>query len=107
VAAWLRRWDLFVSLSSDEGQGLAVLEAMAVGVPVLAMPVSGIADFLAHGRTGFALDRRDAKSVAAAAVRVLAEPAARASVARKARRLVERRYAWDLTVRAFDRLYWG
>jgi glycosyltransferase involved in cell wall biosynthesis len=106
VTARLRRWDLFVSLSSDEGQGLAVLEAMAVGVPVLAMPVSGIADFLAHRRTGFALARRDPKSVAAAALGVLAEPAASASVARKARRLVERRYGWDLTVRAFDRLYW-
>ena len=31
-----RNWDLFVSLSSDEGQGMAILEAMAMGVPVLA-----------------------------------------------------------------------
>ena len=32
VAARVRKWDLFVSLSSDEGQGLAVQEAMALGV---------------------------------------------------------------------------
>ena len=34
VVPYVREWDLFVSLSSDEGQGLAILEAMAMGIPV-------------------------------------------------------------------------
>ena len=40
VSALLRQWDLFVSMSGDEGQGMAVLEAMAVGVPVAARAAS-------------------------------------------------------------------
>ncbi len=106
VASHLRAWDLFVSLSSDEGQGLAVLEAMAVGVPVLARPVAGIADFLVHERTGFAVDHRAANRVGGAIVRALASPA-RNLVARNARRLVERRYAWEATCESFRRLYWS
>ncbi|MEZ5319972.1 MAG: glycosyltransferase, partial [Vicinamibacterales bacterium] len=55
VRRHVRTWDLFVSLSADEGQGLAVLEAMALGVVVVARPVAGIADFLEDGRTGLAV----------------------------------------------------
>ncbi|MEQ1756766.1 MAG: glycosyltransferase family 4 protein [Vicinamibacterales bacterium] len=107
VQPWLLRWDLFVSMSSDEGQGLAVLEAMATGVPVLASPVAGIADFLTDGRTGFTLSAATARGVADRILHVLGRPTLLANVERGARRLVERRYSWDLTVSAFERLYWS
>ena len=38
--------DVFVRPSLSEGQGIAFLEAMAAGVPVVATPVGGIVDFL-------------------------------------------------------------
>jgi glycosyltransferase involved in cell wall biosynthesis len=101
----MRHWDLFVSLSADEGQGLAVLEAMATGVPVAARPVAGVADFLVGGRNGFTIARPDPRSVARTLARVLAQPGRMAEVTRAARRMVERRYAWDDTVRTFERLY--
>jgi len=102
----LRGWDLFVSRSSDEGQGLAVMEAMAVGVPVLAMPVAGVSDFLRHGVTGFSSIAGTPRGVAREIARALADPA-RDAVVRNARRLVVRRYSWASTVKAFDRLYWS
>jgi len=103
VAARIREWDLFVSMSSDEGQGLAVLEAMALGVPVLARTVAGIRDFLAPSRTGFALDRTSAARAGQAMSVALATPPR--AITRAARRLVERKYSWTATVAAFDRLY--
>jgi glycosyltransferase involved in cell wall biosynthesis len=110
VVPRVRRWSLFVSLSSDEGQGLAVLEAMALGVPVLARPVAGISDFLRDGRTGLTIPRAAASSsagvIANAAHRALASPARLRTIARHARRVIERRYAWDYTVARFERLYW-
>jgi glycosyltransferase involved in cell wall biosynthesis len=106
-STWVRRWDLFASLSSDEGQGLAVLEAMAMNVPVVARPVAGISDFLVDGRTGFAVARSGAIAAARTLLRAIAQPAQRQRVARGARRLVERRYAWDRTVETFERLYWA
>lgn len=104
VTRLVRRWSLFVSLSSDEGQGLAVLEAMALGVPVVATRVAGIEDFLTEGRTGFAIARGGAAGVAHAMAAALADPQAPA-IARRARALVERDYDWADMVRRFDRLY--
>jgi glycosyltransferase involved in cell wall biosynthesis len=106
VRMYLRRWDLFVSLSSDEGQGLAVLEAMAIGVPVAARAVAGISDFLVDGRTGFAIDRPSPAAAARAVVDALSSPSRLRTATRNARQLVEHEYSWTATVKAFDRLYW-
>ena len=105
-AVWMRRWDAFVSLSADEGQGLAVLEAMALGVPVIARPVAGIGDFLKNGRNGMAIPRPGPIAAARVIRETLAQPALRARLARAGRQLVERHYNWDDTLRAFERFYW-
>jgi glycosyltransferase involved in cell wall biosynthesis len=106
VSARVRNWDLFVSLSTDEGQGLAVQEAMALGVPVAARPVSGLEDFLAEERTAFTIRTAGRAAAAEAIVRAWESPAARTRVARGARRLIERRYAWTRMLTVFERLYW-
>jgi glycogen(starch) synthase len=107
VATHVRDWDLFVSLSSDEGQGLAILEAMALGVPVAARPVAGVSDFLVDRGTGFALTSDRAAVVGREMRAALADERALRRIAQRARRLVERRYAWDGTTAAFDKLYWN
>lgn len=104
--ARLSTWDLFVSLSEDEGQGLAVLEAMAVGVPVAARSVAGIEDFLSDGRTGWAIPRASAAAAASVMRHALEQPETSSALARHARRMVERRYDWAKMLQAFDRLYW-
>ncbi|MEP7118991.1 MAG: glycosyltransferase [Acidobacteriota bacterium] len=104
VTRFVRRWRLFVSLSSDEGQGLAVLEAMALGVPVLARRVAGIEDFLIGGRTGWVIEGTGAAATAAAMRTALGDRGAGA-VTRRARTLVERRYDWTTMLHRFTRLY--
>ena len=102
----VRGWDVAVSASSDEGQGLAVLEAMALGVPVAARSVAGISDFFVDGRTGVTIAGASPRAIALAVARVLGDRAAAQRRAQQARRLVERRYDWQRMLRAFDRLYW-
>jgi glycosyltransferase involved in cell wall biosynthesis len=101
----MRRWNLFVSLSSDEGQGLAVLEAMALGVPVAARPVAGISDFLSDGETGMAVAGASVTAAATTMRDALSNPARMAAIATRARRLVERRYSWERTVRVLEGVY--
>jgi glycosyltransferase involved in cell wall biosynthesis len=105
VVSRVRNWDLFVSLSSDEGQGLAVLEAMAIGVPVVARPVAGISDFLIDCRNGFAIRDAEVKTAALAMLRACKAPDARRAVSRNARAMIDRRYGWKRTVDAFERIY--
>lgn len=104
VTRFVRGWSLFASLSSDEGQGLAVLEAMALGVPVAARRVAGIEDFLTAGVTGWAIEGTSAVATARALQAALDDPRATA-VVRRARRLVERDYDWTTMRHRFDRLY--
>lgn len=103
VARVVRRWSLFVSLSADEGQGLAVLEAMALGVPVAARVVAGIEDFLDDDRTGYALPARGTRATAVRLADVMRT--SHTAVVKRARALVDRRYDWTAMVRRFDRLY--
>lgn len=100
----MARWDLFVSLASDEGQGLAVLEAMALGVPVLARRVAGVEDYVEDGVNAWVCPGVSPSSVAGAVRRVLGD-SGRARVVASARQMVVRKYAWSGTVSAIAQLY--
>jgi len=53
VPAYLAVADIFVYASFSETQGMVILEAMAAGLPVVAVNASGIDAFVAHEKTGF------------------------------------------------------
>jgi glycosyltransferase involved in cell wall biosynthesis len=46
-------WDIFVFPSLDEGFGIAALEAMAAGLPVIASEVGGLCELVRNGETGW------------------------------------------------------
>jgi glycosyltransferase involved in cell wall biosynthesis len=86
VAAWLRRATLLVHPVRWEGFGLAVLEAMVAGVPVVASRVSSLPELVADGETGVLVAPDDPDVLAEAIDRVLASPEPfRAAGARRAR----------------------
>ena len=105
VARVLVQWQLFVSLSSDEGQGLAVQEAMAAAVPVVALAAPGLEDFVSNGRTGRVVRSRKPADVARAIVAALGDSRGSGRMARAAERLVRDRYGWGRCAAAIDRLY--
>ncbi|MEJ7569046.1 MAG: glycosyltransferase family 4 protein [Gaiellaceae bacterium] len=74
VAAVLRRADLLVHPARWEGFGLALLEAMLCGLPVVATRVSSIPEIVVDGETGLLVPPDDPAALAAALTRVLADP---------------------------------
>lgn len=74
VAAWYRRADLLVHPARWEGFGLALLEAMLAGLPVVASRVSAIPEIVVHGETGLLVPPDDALALSDAIARVLREP---------------------------------
>jgi glycosyltransferase involved in cell wall biosynthesis len=69
-----------VNSSLKEGWGLTSIEANACGTPVVATDVPGLCDSVRHGETGFLVPFGDAEAFAAALRRILADPAAAASM---------------------------
>ncbi len=63
--------DLFLFTSETESFGLAILEAMAAGVPVVATAVGGVPEVMVDGETGFLHPAGDVEGMAASAVRIL------------------------------------
>lgn len=76
--------DIVVSTSLAEGCPNAVLEAMAMGRPVVATRVGGTAEVLCHERDGVLVPPADAQALAQAVVSLWSSPASRANMGRRA-----------------------
>jgi glycosyltransferase involved in cell wall biosynthesis len=75
VAAWLRRASLFVSSSIWEGSPAAIVEALAMGCPVVATDCpGGSRELLDQGRLGELVPPRDVQAMAAAMIAQLETP---------------------------------
>ena len=70
TAAFFAGVDLFAMPSLYEGLGVAALEAMAAGRPVVATRVGGLTESVLDGVTGFLVPPRDATALAAAIARL-------------------------------------
>ncbi|QAZ66032.1 glycosyltransferase family 4 protein [Solidesulfovibrio carbinolicus] len=90
----LRRADLFVFPSRDEGMPNAVLEAMAAGLPVIATRISGNEEVVADGETGLLVPPDDPDALAGALAGLLADAALRRRLGAAGRERVCREYSW-------------
>ncbi len=76
--------DIFVWPAVNEAFGMAILEAQAAGLPVVAGNSHGVRDIVGDGETGHLTPQRDAPAFAAALGGLLDDPARRAAMAENA-----------------------
>jgi glycosyltransferase involved in cell wall biosynthesis len=96
--------DAFVFASVTETLGLVVLEAMASGLPVVAVPAGGVADHLRHGENGLSCPEGNVKAMAHAMVALAGDYALSRRLARGARRTAEQ-LSWDREMERLDESY--
>lgn len=73
--------DTFVMASNNEGLPVAIMEALALGLPVVSTAVGGIPEAIADGVEGLLVPARDPEALAAAITRIVEDPALRARLA--------------------------
>lgn len=82
-----------------EGFGIALVEASACGLPVVAANSGGIPDAVRDGETGFLVPPEEPAAFAEAICRLLADPATGKRIGQNGRRAVESYFNWDRVVR--------
>jgi glycosyltransferase involved in cell wall biosynthesis len=97
--------DAFLLPSAQESFGLAALEAMACGAPVVASRVGGLPEVITDGLTGFLRDPDDHAGMAQAILDLLDDPSLRQRVAALARASVVDRFDEDRVVPMYEALY--
>ena len=91
-----RSADVFVFPSLwHEPFGMPLVEAMAMGLPVVATNGGAFPEIVDDGRTGLLTERGDARSLARALQRLVADPALRATMGRAGRQRAEQQFSWD------------
>jgi colanic acid/amylovoran biosynthesis glycosyltransferase len=93
------------STGDRDGLPTSVLEAMALGVPVVTTAVNGLRELVVHEQTGLVVPERDPPALAAALERLLADERLAERLSVGGRRLVERRYALERSVSTLRSLF--
>ncbi|HEX5592928.1 MAG TPA: glycosyltransferase [Solirubrobacterales bacterium] len=89
VPQLLAACDVFALPSLYEGSSLAVLEAMAAGIPIVSSAIGGTEELIEDGRSGLLVKPGDSEALAAALRRALGDPELRKSLTARARERVE------------------
>ena len=99
----LKSCDIFIRPSLSEGFGNSFIEAMAVGIPVIATPVGGIPDFLKDPSntseqvaTGYFCEPENPESIADKVMEYVNNPELTKKINENAHKMVLEKYSWNL-----------
>ncbi len=97
--------DVFVLPSRSEGFSNAIVEAMAMSLPVVATAVGGNAEAVSDGVSGFIVPPEDPEALAAAILRLLDDPGRAREMGQAGRQLVVERFTVDAMMGRVTRAY--
>jgi len=90
--------DLLLQTALQEGTPNALIEAQAMGIPVVTTPAFGAAEAVEHGITGVVVEKETAAGLAEAAMAILADAHLRSSAREAGPRFIEDRFGFDRMV---------
>jgi glycosyltransferase involved in cell wall biosynthesis len=103
--AYLESMDLYVQPSRDEALGIAAIEAMAMGKPVVASRVGGLPEVVDHERTGLLVTPDDPEKLSDAILSLLQDDVRRKAMGELGAQVARERFDVRSSVTAIERLY--
>lgn len=101
----LSNFSLFVMTSSLEGIPRCLMEAIAVGVPVVAYDIPGVDQLIEHGKTGMLAPHGDKAALVACCKEVLENPELAATLIENGRKRVDETYSAARMAREYESLF--
>ena len=101
----LAQLDIFLFTTRREGLSVAVIEAMASGLPFVATNVGGIAEQIDEGINGFIVGAGDIEAMVRRCTELITEPGKRAEFAARSRAMALKRFSEDRMLSAHVELY--
>ncbi len=105
LEAILGELDMVICCSRNEGTPVALIEAMAAGVPVISTDVGGVGDLVTHGETGWLVPPGDSVALARGIEILLSDPGLCRRLATTARPLALERYHIQGLIRRMEMVY--
>jgi len=102
---WLACGDAFVLPSRFEGFSLAVIEALALSLPVILTDIGGIAALLRHGESAHIVPKEDPGQLADALYRVASERDYRARLAHNGKAFVAEKFSMEKCASSYQEVY--
>jgi glycosyltransferase involved in cell wall biosynthesis len=102
---WYDEADVYLNASSIDNMPNSIIEAFASGLPVVTTRAGGIPYVVDHERNGLLVDVDDHEALAAAALRVLDDPALAQRLIAGGLEDIERHYTWNAVSEAWRSLY--
>lgn len=106
LAEILSSSDVFLFPTRREGFGLAPLEAMACGVPVIVSRIPGVTDLAnIEGETGYYIEVGDQEGLERKMLAFSADPVARKRMGKAGNRRINQDFAWEAYIEEWEKIY--
>jgi len=97
--------DIFCLPSLEQGLGTIMLEAMALGKPVIASSVGGVNSVIQNGETGLVVEAADSSQLKERILELLDDPLRARSIGEAGRQMVQERFSIEKMIRTTTNLY--
>jgi len=105
ILEWLPHFDIFVLPSAWEGVSLALLEAMASGLPVIATAVGGTPEVVIDYESGILVPSGAVSALADALIELIDNPDLRTRIGEAAHQRISQEFTVDQSVNKISHLY--
>jgi D-inositol-3-phosphate glycosyltransferase len=105
VNEWISRSAALVLPSFHETQGIVLLEANALGRPVVANAVGGVTEVVQDGKNGLLMPNNSPQEIAKAVLKLMSDPEAKARMGRWGREYVRDKFCWEQIAKQTEQLY--
>ena len=97
--------DMLALTSYAEGFPNVILEALCMGIPVVASDVGGVSDIVYEGKTGFLVDSGDVAAIVRGIGNYLSDPSLGVRHVQEGRSLVSKKFEFSTRVQIMENLY--